>query len=282
MFCAAAGMALAHRLHAKLEFDLSHYRNKDSRRYELGVFDLPAVERVDSSGADEGGIAAGLSTLGRRLRKMRRRDIPADWSAGVWRQPGFQFDPSFNSINDSIYLTGYFQSPQYFDTIADRVRAAFDLRPILSAAGKAYAEAARGDDTIAVHVRRGDYVSNPNATAHHGVMGADYYRRALRLIARSSAASRLFVVSDDEPEARRVLAEWPGAQFVSGTTQFDDMHLISSCRHRVIANSSFSWWGAWLDRRSDGITVAPRAWFSRPTMLTMYVDDLFPTGWFLT
>jgi hypothetical protein len=162
------------------------------------------------------------------------------------------------------------------------VRRSFDLRPHLSPSAQKYIEAARGDDTIAVHVRRTDYVNDPKTVAVHGVLDADYYDRAIGLMTRLVAEPRLFVVSDDERAARELLHDWPHATFATGTTHLDDMHLISCCRHRIIANSSFSWWGAWLDSRTDGITIAPRAWFSRDRMLQIFLDDLYPSGWILT
>jgi Glycosyl transferase family 11 len=277
MFCAAAGLALAHQLHARLEFDLREYKRDKLRQYELGIFELPA------SVHEEGPLT--LQAFWSRLVRGRllAGRAPADWTAAVWEQPSFQYDPSFHAIRGSVYISGYFQSPKYFAAIADLVRQSFDFHRHLSPTGRALVEAARGDDTIAVHVRRGDYVTNPKATAVHGVLGASYYSRALDLVTRLVDKPRVFVVTDDEAAARAVLPTWPdGTRFVSGTSHFDDMQLIASCRHRVIANSSFSWWGAWLDGRSDGLTVAPRAWFGRKRMLKVYVDDLYPTGWFLT
>ena len=93
---------------------------------------------------------------------------------------------------------------------------------------------------------------------------------------------RILIVSDEETAARELLSGWGDRQFIKGATPLDDMQIIASCRHRIIANSSCSWWGAWLDSRTDGITIAPRAWFSRKQMLTTFTGDLMPTGWILT
>lgn len=275
MFGAAAAMAVAQRLHGSAEFDLSSFDpssgSKWVRRYELEPFRLPA--RVFAQPPRDPWL--------QKLVGKRRREVPPGWKGSVWRERAFHYDASFEDIRASVYLIGYFQSPRYFEQISDRVRRGFSLEPLLSAEGKRLAGIARGEDSVAVHVRRGDYVANPKATAHHGIMGADYYRRAIDIVGRIVARPRLIVISDDPAAARELLSAFPDAHFVTGTTHFDDMHLISACRHRIIANSSFSWWGAWLDGRLGGITIAPRAWLSREQMLKTYIGDLLPQGWLL-
>lgn len=278
MFCAAAGLALAHRISgARLEFDVRQYERQTLRAYELGIFKLPAaIHRAEQ----EPGKGAWARLTG---RKPKANSAPPGWTSRVWHQQGFHYDPSFRSLEGSVYATGYFQSAKYFEDAAPLVRHSFDLRDHLSPAGRQIIDAAQGDDTVAVHVRRGDYVSNTKTALVHAALDAGYYHRAIALMMRVVATPRLFVVSDDESAARELLRDWPpNTTFVRGTTHLDDMHLISSCRHRVIANSSFSWWGAWLDDRPDGVTVAPRAWFSREHMMKTFVDDLYPSGWILT
>lgn len=272
MFQAAAGLTLAHRIGAGLDFDISPLK-RVPRTFDLTPFAIPAT-LYDKNSADRSPLA--------RIFKSKHAAAPADWKGAVWTEKAFHYDPDFEKLSTSAYLIGYFQSPRYFESSADLVRKVFELQPHLSDAGKTYAQATRGEDTVAVHIRRGDYVSNPKATAIHGILDADYYDRALRIITRTVKKPRLIVVSDEPDTARQLLQGWADAEFVSGTTMFDDMYLIGACRHHVIANSSFSWWGAWLDARPDGLTIAPRAWFARPRLLTTYVNDLFPQGWFLT
>lgn len=272
MFGAGAALALSERISARLVFDIGALQDA-TWKYELDHFDIPAVAQLKK--AEERSVWS-------RLIKSKRPVAPADWTGAVWKEKSFNYDASFEALNTSTYLMGYFQSPKYFEPSAGLVRKTFDLCPLLSETGKSFAERASGNDSVAVHIRRGDYASNPKATAVHGLLDADYYARALRMIQHAVPNPRLFVVSDEPDTARQVLQGWDDAQFVTGTTMFDDMNVISACRHRIIANSSFSWWGAWLDPRPDGITVAPRAWFARKKLLTTYIDDLYPVGWFLT
>jgi hypothetical protein len=257
MFGAAAGMALAKRLGANLEFEHYRFRESSARTlpYELAPFNLPA-KLCDSP----------------RYRWWKR--------ITVWRQPGHHFDPEFERLSGSVYLKGYFQSWRYFENIAGEVRQAFDLKPTISAAGRAQAAAAEsaGERSVAVHLRRGDYTQQ---TQRFALLQKDYYARAIRLINRAVERPNFFVVSDDLDAARDMFADQHDATFAAGGTAFDDMYLLGCCHHHIIANSSFSWWGAWLSPWADGLTIAPREWFSRAVSLHTYVDDTYPPGWLL-
>lgn len=269
MFCAAAGMALADRLGARLEFGLDKICRLGQRNYELGIFRLPAT-LVE----DEGWKFSKFATPLHLVRGLSGPRVT------IWRQAGQHYETSFEQLEGSVYLRGFFQSPRYFESIAAKVRTAFDLAPHVSALGRDIAQSARGDDSVCLHVRRGDYLTAGNA-AIFAMLGKDYYRRALERVHASTGASplRLFVISDDIAAARELLGDYPGATFAAGTTAVDDMHLMSVCRHHIIANSSMSWWGAWLGPRPDGITVAPKAWFTGEKAASTKMDDMFPPSW---
>jgi hypothetical protein len=117
-------------------------------------------------------------------------------------------------------------------------------------------------------------------------LGELYYREALaRLEARVGHEAELFVFSDDAPAAEQVLNFVPKSRLVlvRGDPQrpWEDMALMARCRHHVIANSSFSWWGAWLNPSADKVVVAPRAWFAPNELGNRYTGDLYPPGWAL-
>jgi hypothetical protein len=276
MFGAAAAMALAQRLGAQLQFELYQFRASSAQTlpYELAPFKLPATlcHSTDWRFKPE----AGLYRWWRRITAGAGGHTPV-----VWRQPGHHFDPCFDRLSGDVYLKGYFQSWRYFESIAAQVHKAFDLQLAISPAGRASAATAEsaGERSVAVHVRRGDYTQH---TQRFALLQKDYYERAIRLIGRAVERPKFFVVSDDLAAAREIFADRPDTTFAEGGTPFDDMHLIASCHHHIIANSSFSWWGAWLSPWADGLTIAPRAWFSRAVSLQTYVDDTYPLGWLLT
>ena len=271
MFQAAAAMALAHRLGARLEFAPHRHHVTTVRQYELAAFDLNAslatIGRKQFSRK-----ARRWNTLRNAVTAQRRRPIT------LWQEAGFHYDPTFERLSGNVIMGGYCQSPRYFNAIVDTVRRSFDLKPLLSSRSRDLCEAAAGENSVAVHIRRGDFTDPSNAKVHV-VLGADYYARALDVLAAMLGSPRFFVVSDDVAAARAMLGATPNVTYAEGATMFDDMHLISSCRHKIIANSTFGWWGAWLDKREDAITIAPRAWFTRAVMMRSYLCDLFPPGW---
>lgn len=177
---------------------------------------------------------------------------------------------------ENAYLQGYWQTEKYFAQVADRVREEFTFRLPLSFADEALAHDIRSKNSVSVHIRRGDYLKE-RRRADYEVCTALYYRRAVEYV-QSKVASPVFYVFSDEPEWGREQQIFPeGTVFVSGHTaaqSYIDMQLMSMCRHHVIANSSFSWWGAWLGQQDDTIVVAPSMWFryrQRP--------DIIPENW---
>lgn len=133
-------------------------------------------------------------------------------------------------------------------------------------------------ESVSVHVRRGDYVTLASASAYHGLCTLDYYHRAIRHVAERVANPTLFVFSDDPEWTKANLHSPFPTHYVDHNPAgkaFQDLRLMSLCRHHILANSSFSWWGAWLSRSNGGLVIAPERWYAvnRPT------PDLIPARW---
>lgn len=224
----------------------------------------------------------------RRISRVTGLALVAAQKAGLLRPPlatviteqGFGYD---DAIADRLvpggYVLGYFQSYRYFDKVADVVRDQVGgfLRQHLTATGAALADELRADpSSVALHVRRGDYVSNPTAAAHHGVLPLEYYRRAAEALAASGRTRRIWF-SDDLPWVEANLAG-PGDVLCPAGVAHDaagEIALMAACNGRVIANSSFSWWAGWLGDPATPV-VAPSAWFAGTSSS---VDDLLPPAW---
>jgi hypothetical protein len=134
-------------------------------------------------------------------------------------------------------------------------------------------------------VRRGDYLNHGTAE-FHGILGESYYREAIdRIDVALGEGADFFIFSDDPAAAEQVLNFMPRSRLthVYGDAErpWEDMALMARCRHHVTANSSFSWWGAWLNRSPDKIVVAPRAWFAPAELKKRNTADLYPPGWIL-
>jgi hypothetical protein len=133
-------------------------------------------------------------------------------------------------------------------------------------------------NAVSLHVRRGDYAKNPKTTATHGLCSLDYYQAAIQYISDQVEQPYFFIFSDDIAWVKKQLKMNFPCRYVDhnhGVESYNDMHLMSICRHCIIANSSFSWWGAWLNPYKDKIVVAPQRWFANDNN----VKDLFPPEW---
>ena len=201
----------------------------------------------------------------------------------IYIQPGFHFDPAFERLAPPVHLHGYFQSERYFRDVADEIRDLFVVRVPTGpdfAARREQIEAATCP--VSIHVRRGDYVADPTTREVHGSCGADYYRAAVSLARRLCAKPpTYFVFSDDISSARDFLGDLTDAVYLSGDVErpWEDIALMAACRGHVIANSSFSWWGAWLDPTPDKWVIAPRQWFAPAYLRTVSTADILCPGW---
>jgi hypothetical protein len=270
MFQAAAGIALARRHGARLIFDISRFRAKGLRGFALEPFGLDAEIRTGRP---------GLASRARAVFGLRPRHQPDWWRGRFYQEPGFAHDPAFEALHPPVMIAGYFQSPRYFSSIGDEIAELFSTEKLAGADAQAQAASLAGEDSVALHIRRGDYSDDRKAAAVHGVLPADYYREAIRFVRERVPRARFFIASDDAKTARDLAALVHGAQVLSGQTAGDDLFLMSRCRHHIIANSSYSWWSAWLDRRPGGLRIAPRAWFTPEALQSRPIDELIPPDW---
>jgi hypothetical protein len=213
-----------------------------------------------------------------RLARWFRKVAPAGRRAAV-REHGFGFSPAVLSTVPPALLIGYWQTEKYFASIAGELRKDFTLRHAPCEHALQALRQVVGSDAIAVHIRRGDYVHDQKTNAYHGVCGLEYYERAARLVAERLKKPHFIVVSDEPQWANQHLRlPWPTTYVAHAPrcVPHNDMWLMSMCSHHVIANSSFSWWGAWLSESRNKIVVAPKAWFRGAEVDT---TDLIPQGW---
>jgi hypothetical protein len=268
LFQYAAARRLSLTLDVPLKLDLNFYKRHSQRTYELHQFC----------------IEAGIATLWevarwRGPRFLTRITQPLGLVPRLVLERDFEFDPDILTLGDGRCLEGYWQSYRYFADVAPQILAELAVRTPPSDADRTLLHRMARCDAIGLHVRRGDYASNPAARQHHGLCPPDYYRRAVDKIASRLRAPELFVFSDDMPWVKQHL------RFGLETTHVEhhgvgsaplELRLMAGCRHFVLANSSLSWWAAWLSSQEDSIVYAPRQWFTDPAINT---DDLTPPAW---
>lgn len=162
-----------------------------------------------------------------------------------------------------FFVDEYYQNEKYFIDIADEIKKEFVLKNDFSAKAKEYLQRIENSNSVSLHIRRGDYVANKKINAYHGVCGLDYYNEAMKIIKEKINNPIFFVFSDDIHWAEENLK---GTEFVFVSCpeieDVEELILMSKCKHNIIANSSFSWWGAWLNKNPEKIVIAPKRWFN--------------------
>lgn len=269
LFQFAAGLSLARRLSSRLRLDISSYALPGQRSFSLGVFDL------ESNGVCDVGHQLDLSLFHKIARLLGRSGIK------VFREDAFSFDEGFLGLEGKVILDGYWQSEKYFSNCSEELREILTIRkPISLSSSLILKKIEESNSTVAVHVRRGDYVSSKLANSIHGTCTSEYYREAVRVISDASRAKpRFFIFSDDIDWAENNLHFPHDSVFVrrsGGVPDWEDLLLMTRCSSNIIANSSFSWWAAWLNPNPEKVVVAPKLWFKDDTKDTA---DLLPESW---
>ncbi|MEN0111130.1 MAG: alpha-1,2-fucosyltransferase [Planctomycetota bacterium] len=266
MFQYAFGRALAARNDADVLFDDASYETDPLREYALDAWrvDPPRLPAADRD---------------RRPRRHGGRGM-ANWMRGrvplrLVKEKRFGYHPRFLRPGRATYLAGYWQSERFFASVADEVREAFQPRTPPSAATIEALRRIEAVESVAIHVRRTDYLTVPLLQS----CDLGYYHRCLGELLSEKRGVEAFVFSDDLAWCREHLRLSCPMHFVGHTTAstaWEDLWMMSRCRHRVIPNSSFSWWSAWLCPQAEAITFAPKPWFNDPKCPG---DDVAPARW---
>ena len=261
MFQYAFGYALSRISRDTVLYDVSWFdwaaQNFDVvtvRKYELGVF------RADVGFASDDEIKRAQS---RSLFKPHP----------IVKEPDLLFHKRLLRKSGN-YFEGYFQCEKYFGAFRNDILGAFQLRDGLDKANAEICENMKSCNSVSLHIRRGDYV---NLTHIYGTCDMEYYAHALDIIAARAGTPNVFVFSDDPSWVRdnlKIKYPWTMVDINDGDQAFMDMELMRNCRHNIIANSSFSWWSAWLNQNPGKIVVAPKNWFSNGR-----TTDIIPDSW---
>ena len=277
LFQYAAGFAVARRLNCSLKLDLSRFeKGKEKRQF-------------------------GLSRLGFPLQIATKEELKSwrpiyrlpKWVMLQWGTPNavypkrvfFErdkfYEKDIKKIEAPIYLRGYFQSEKYFFDYGDEIRSLVQLEKVNSSHIQNILREIGKSQTVSVHFRLGDYVAGPTSYKFKGSCTPDYYLRAMALVRKIMPECQFLVFSDDLDQARKILPFDSRIMYVPGDPEnpIEDLILMSRCHHHIIANSSFSWWGAWLNPNPEKVVIGPRRWLSREYLRKWDLYDILPTDW---
>jgi hypothetical protein len=277
MFQYATGRSRSIETGNKYLLDISDFKN-----YKLhNGFELRRVFNVMTTDADHEAIKCMLSWRSYSLVKkiLRRSFFKKIHGENLVVEPHFNYWSDFKNLSGDCYLYGYWQSENYFKTAEHYIRNDFTFREPLDGLNKELAFRIVSSQSISLHVRRGDYLSNSKTKTVMETCSLTYYNNAVNYIVGHIVNPVFYIFSDDIAWAKENLNLDYDCVYVNhnrGSESYRDMQLMSLCKHQIIANSSFSWWGAWLNSNPEKIVVAPKNWFKNG----MDDSDLIPKEWF--
>ena len=278
MFQYAAGRYLAELHKTELLMDTG-YLEKDpngaytKRKLELDVFN------IDLKIATKDDIQKFKIESSNKYSRTIQRKLPILFTNLYVAESGSAYHKEFLSYPKNTYLDGFWQSEYYFKEIESILVNDFVLKDPLNKDNKDWLKKIENCESVSLHIRRGDYISNAASQSHHGSCDIEYYKKAVEFIKEKHKTIEIFVFSDDLEWCKENLNIRETLHFVDANQKQNrhlDMFLMSHCKHNVIANSSFSWWAAWLNRNQQKIVVAPLKWFNDPAIKT---HDLIPKEW---
>lgn len=253
LFEYSAGLALAKKLKTELKLDVSYYENDKKRIYELDNFNISGK----TANVDEIEKIQKQSFLVKLTKRFWIRNHERKIFADT-----YYFDKNFFNLPNNIYLDGFYNNQEYFKNIKDAVQTEFTLKNNFSQKVELLLTTIATDNSVSIHVRRGDYIL-PKYQEIFYPLTTEYYEQTVSLINQKVNDAHFFVFSDDI-EWSKTLPFPDNTAYIEknalGITDAEELVLMSKCKHNIIANSTFSWWGAWLNTNPDKIVIAPKKW----------------------
>lgn len=268
LFQYAFGRALALHHGVDLKLNLYWYKsevNSSFRAYELDKFKIEAPE-ADWKELDDYILR---DTRWHRLFKPYYKRLRV-------YEKGHRYDENMFRSNPHTYFDGYWQSWKYFDKYKTVLLKEFQLKEPAKSTSLEWLDKMKSSESVAIHIRRGDYVAN----ASFNVLPMDYYHRAIeQMKVALNDTQQWFVFSDDIEWAEANLTFLKSPMFVKGLSTLEDFRLMNACKHNIIANSSYSWWAAWLKDLSVSKVFAPKQPFTNSDLYQ--AEDYYPKEFML-
>lgn len=281
-FAAAKALSLHHKVKLVLDtsrLDYAMFGPKETpRNFELDIFhDCKAASRIDypilKPFKNVPKVLPHVYVMARKMY-LRHNGLQLKDCRKMHRAS------DFFSLPDDTYLSGHFVSESFFKPFAEEIKEVFTFQEPSNPVNRQLITEMRKNRSVSIHVRRTDYLNATNSS-HFAVCGPEYYHAAIQFMEEKSASPHYYLFSDDVRWASENLP-LPRGRFTAinhntGGSSFEDMHLMSCCDHNITANSTFSWWGAWLNAESAKMVTIPKKWYKKYS--GPLEDMIIPEGW---
>jgi len=256
----------------KTIFDMSFFKKRYAveRPYQLALFNAN-VESVNDFWT-----SFRLELIWRLRKRLNNKTF---LGISFYKEACFELDEQLFNLTPSTYIEGFFQSEKYFKHIEGQIRADLQFKDKLEGLSLEISKKIAATNSVSLHIRRGDYVQKKRNQSLYAACSLDYYKRGLEQIVQKIDNPTLFIFSDDIEWVKENLKLPYESVYVThntGAKSYEDLRLMSLCKHNIIANSSFSWWGAWLNNNQEKIVIAPLKWFNDDSINQ---SDVIPCSW---
>lgn len=272
------GKALSIKYNVPLKFDLSWFNNTplaDTQwQYELDVYQL-GIEIALPSEINRLKGSNFFVKINNKLHSF----FGLSFHKRTYFNKSFLSFEEFNAIPSEAYLEGEWAGDKYFQDIRPLLLSELTIQKISDSAKQIKDKILTSNNTVSIHIRRGDYISNPNASSFHGICDLDYYKHAITKFKQTLDTPLFFIFSDDIPWCKSHLTFERNLVFITDTKNYEDLALISLCNHHILSNSGFSWLGAWLNNAPNKIIIAPKQWVINRQMNAKLMKDLIFGKW---
>jgi hypothetical protein len=278
LFQYAIGRQLSIKRNVPLKLDISFFETQNLRSYKLNHYNIKAAVATKADIDKMIGFFEGRSLKDKIFRRIHS-SLPKHKKRYYKERENWVYEPNLMNVSSNIYLDGYWQHYKYFEQFNLSILEEFTLKNNERAAYKIIAEIEQNESSVSLHIRRGDYISDSNANNLMGVLPISYYQRAIDYINKVVKNPCYYVFSDDIDWVKKNLNTKSCFQFVDiedGKKDYLELDAMNKCRHNIIANSSFSWWGAFLNKNPDKIVIAPDKWV-KPAEINMKINLQFPS-----
>jgi len=281
MFQYACGKSVASRLGVELKLDVSLVQDRAERKnftyrdYELGVFkikeEIATIEEVRQ-------YIPNLWNSKLYLKQLYKLKRFFNGNSFYNEKLKFIYNKDIEQVKDNTYLYGYFQTEIYFKTLRNELLQIFRIQQEIDLINSSLISQMKSENSISIHVRRGDYLNSPFEILDI----QNYYQKAIEFIQKEINSPVFYIFTNDylwvEKNFELLNIKKTIVKINSGNQSYLDMILMSNCKHNICANSSFSWWGAWLNTNPSKIVIAPDRWFKNAEYVASYYN-LIPSDW---
>jgi hypothetical protein len=242
-------LSISQKINSDLYLDLSAFKNDKLRKFELNQFNLSY-----------------------KIYKPKLLDI---FKFQILKDKQLGFQHNVLSKND-IYLKGYWQSYKYFDYIKDEIYKSIPRKIDLH---KKFNKK-KSVNFVSIHVRRGDYITNPRINRRFKTCSVEYFNKSIKLLESKENNLQLVFFSEDFNYIKQTFSKYKDAIFLKPdiNNPLNDLAIMYNCNHNIISNSTFSWWGAWLNKTPNKKVICPDSWFFLDKD-NFFLKDLIPNDW---